>query len=397
MKIVHICFSNSYNDGWGYQDNLLPEYLAKHNIKNYVIASKNHFPDYMKQNEINQIKDKGDNYNIGLVNIRRIKTTRLTSTSYMPHGLCQLLDEIKPDMIFHHNICVGSMYVAAQYAKKNNIPFFVDNHADELNMRNSRLWIMLYHKFLLKTICHICDKSVSKYYGVTNSRCEFINKYYSIPKEKIELLPIGADTDFADKIADRDLLRTKYNLSKNDIIIVSGGKMGIRKGTDKLIQVISSLSKQYTNLRLILFGKYEDTYTEELAVSSDVVLNFSWCDRLKTLELLKLADVACWPIHHTTLIEDAISVETPLLIRKTSTTQHLIDGNGKWIYYLDENELKDTLSKLITDNQFTSFRDKCKMMKVKISYKTISEKLISDTIDVLQSKNSFNHITSTKN
>lgn len=384
MKIVHICFSNSYNDGWGYQDNLLPEYLARLNTQNYVIASKSHFPDYMKENEIKKIKDKGENYYIGVVNVRRIKTTRLTSTSLIPHGLCRLLDEIMPDMIFHHNICIGSMFVVAQYAQKKKIPLFIDNHADELNMRKSKLWTLLYHKFLLKTICHICDKSVSRYYGVTKSRCDFIHKYYAIRKEKIELLPIGADTDIADTLKTRQELRIKYNFSSEDIIVISGGKMGIHKGTDKLIRIVTNLRMQYANIKLVLFGKFEDPKTEELALGSNAVINFGWCDRLRTLELLKLADVACWPIHHTTLIEDAIAVETPLILKKSATTQHLINGNGIWLNKGGERELLESLIKFIQREELSSLETNCKKMKDTISYISIAKRVIANTINVLK-------------
>lgn len=41
------------------------------------------------------------------------------------------------------------------------------------------------------------------------------------------------------------------------------------------------------------------------------------------LIVLKLADVACWPIHYTTLIEDTVSVCTAIIIRKTIISAHL--------------------------------------------------------------------------
>ena len=48
MRIVHICISAPYIDGWGYQENLLPRYLQKAGTENYVIASMNDFPVYLK-------------------------------------------------------------------------------------------------------------------------------------------------------------------------------------------------------------------------------------------------------------------------------------------------------------------------------------------------------------
>ena len=73
MKIVHICISGPYIDNWGYQENLLPEYLTDLGTDNYVVTSKNNFPRYLSEEEVKEIYDKGENYYINNVSINRIK------------------------------------------------------------------------------------------------------------------------------------------------------------------------------------------------------------------------------------------------------------------------------------------------------------------------------------
>ena len=63
MKIVHICMI-AYIDGWGYQDNLLPEYMANAGHDVVVITNNNKFPSYLHIDEA---------YSYGLANYERVE------------------------------------------------------------------------------------------------------------------------------------------------------------------------------------------------------------------------------------------------------------------------------------------------------------------------------------
>ena len=254
MKIAHICISNPYIDGWGYQENLLPQYLQKIGVQNYVIASANDFPTYLSPKEIAEIKSKGKEYLIEEINVRRIKTKRLSTSFLVPFGLKKALEEIHPDVIFHHNFNCTSLPISARYAKKNNTPLLVDNHADVINMSHNIIWAFVYYKLLIRLSCLIHQKEITKAYGVTHARCSFIKDFYGVPTKKIDFMPIGADVDLADTIESKESLRLKYGFRNEDFIVVSGGKMGKDKGTDNLIAAVEKLNKSYPNLKLVLFG-----------------------------------------------------------------------------------------------------------------------------------------------
>lgn len=377
MKIVHICLSAPYVDGWGYQENLLPEYLQKNGVENHIITSNDNLPVYLNKEMKEEIVKKGNIYIIGEIKIHKIKGKKITTSMLVPYGLMDKLKEIAPDVIFHHNVSVTTLPIVSKYAKKHKCKLFADNHADEINMSKNKLWILLYYKFLSRLACRIRRNVFTRFYGVTYSRCDFINKYFGVSKDKIELLPIGADTDLADTLKSKKELRDKYGFSNEEKIVVSGGKMGIDKGTYDLINAIEELRSEH-KIRLILFGKFEDADTQELAKSKSFIVQHGWCDRIKTLELLKLADVACWPIHHTTLNEDAIAVETPLIIRKTDTTRHLVDGNGMWLESGNKNELKNAITSFYASKEenFAQIRQSCKIKKEYLSYNNISHTII---------------------
>ena len=380
MKIAHVSISGPFIDNWGYQVNLLTRYLQKVGINNYVVASANDFPSYLKQDTIDEIKSKGNNYDLDGVRVRRIPTKRVSTSFICTQGLKEVLEEIQPDAIFHHNFNCTSMPICARYAKRHNIPMMVDNHADIINMTSNKLWQWFYYKLLIGTSCKMHKKQIFKAYGVTHSRCDFIHDYYGLSQEKIDFLPIGADVDLAETISSKSELRYRYDYKESDYLVVSGGKMGKGKGTDCLIEAVEELHSQFHQLKLVLFGKFEDEETLAQANNSNFTTVYGWCDRTKTLELLKLADVACWPIHHTTLIEDAVAVCTPIINRKTGTSEHLIDGNGVWIGTGAKEDIKTALLHLLNQNeeQKELIRVACDKMKHIISYNTVSKKLLSD-------------------
>lgn len=377
MKIVHICLSAPYVDGWGYQENLLPEYLQKYGVENHIITSNDNLPVYLNKEMKEEIIKKGNLYCLGNIKIHKIKGEKITTSLLIPFGLMDKIENIAPDVIFHHNVSITTLPIVSKYAKKHKCKLFVDNHADEINMSKNRLWVLFYYKFLSRLACRIRRKSFIKFYGVTNSRCDFINKYFGVPKDNIELLPIGADTDLADTLMSKKELRDKYEFSQDEKIVVTGGKMGIDKGTHGLINAIEELRTKH-KIKLILFGKFEDEDTLKLAKSKNFVIIYGWCDRIKTLELLKLADVACWPIHHTTLNEDAIAVETPLIIRKTGTTEHLVEENGLWLKSGNKEELIKAIDIFyaMKEECFDTILQDCRKMREYLSYNNISQTII---------------------
>lgn len=369
MKIVHICLSGQYIDGWGYQENLLPHYLHMAGTENIVVTSSNSFPAYVKSDTIKDIISKGRDYEYDGVRIIRIPTLNPTPSLAFAPSLFRTIEEIGPDVIFHHDVVFTTLGSIRRYVRKHPAVLFVDNHADELNMSRHALWNLIYHKIANRAACMHILPYVKFFYGVTPARCAFLEKYYVIPSSKISLLPIGADIQKSDSILSKDDLRVKYGFGLDDRIVVSGGKMGKNKGTDILISAVSSIG-----CKLVLFGSFSDIGTLNRAENTENVTVFNWCDREKTLELLKLADVACWPVHHTTLIEDAVSVQTPLLVRETGNTRHLVKGNGMWT---SVDTLRDDLTSFFSAD-YSKFLHAAMLMKKEISYETIARRVIDD-------------------
>lgn len=371
----------NYLDGWGYQDNLLPEYMSRAGHDVVVVASANHFPSFLSKEEKKRILAKGTNYYVNKVHVYRIKTKLSTSNyNFYCSGLLEILKKENPDVIFHHGLNCSSMMISWKYiCDHKNVKFFIDNHSDRINESKCKIWNVIIKKIILTPCTKLINSKVTRYYGVTPGRCDYLLDSYSVDPNKVTLLPIGSDTDTIDKLnSSTSLLRDKYNIPNNSFVIVSGGKMGKDKGTVSLINAFKVFSKGRNNYRLILFGNYNDTETENLAKNTSNVLIFGWCDRKKSLELLKLSNIACWPIHHTTLIEDAVGCSLPLIVRKTSNTSHIIRGNGEFVRNGSVEELIAAFNK-ITAN-FKDYKKVAIEMHEKFSYTNIVKQIERDCL-----------------
>lgn len=380
MVIVHLC-GTAYLDGWGYQDNLLPAYQKKLGHEVHVVASGNHFPAYLNNEEREIIIQKGKDYDYNGVHIHRIRTYLSTSNfSFFYIGLFRKLCKIKPDIIFNHGVSAPLLIKSALYRAFNkNVKLVIDNHADYINCSKNKLWYNIYNKGIERIVASICKPLIKKAYGVTPLRCEYLHNIYGIEENKIDLLPIGGDTDLVKKITcTKEEIRAKYGVRADDMVIVSGGKMGPSKGTDNLIEAYKLMKLDYPNLKLVLFGKFEAKESENRAKREDGVILIGWCDRVKTLEILKMADIACWPQHHTTLIEDAVASGIPIIVRKTGNTSHLIQRNGQYVNSGTADELISAI-KLIIDN-YAMYKNSANEIKEIFSYDRIAKKVIEDCL-----------------
>lgn len=363
MKIVHITLH--YLDGWGYQDNLLPLYQEKAGNDVVVISDVNHLPNQDRD----KILSKGQEYYDGSIKVIRIKCYCNTSnTSFFCSGLYKYLMRIHPDQIFHHGVNSSTLVVSAWYKKKHSkTVLFVDNHADKINMSKNKIWHFCFDRVWLSMVCKLLNPWINKYYGVTPFRCDYLNEVYCIPNNKIGFLPLGCDTDTVDKIKEtKDELREQYGIEKKAFVIVSGGKMDKSKGTIELIEAYNEI-KKILPMTLVLFGSMDELVSKKANESDDIV-TIGWCDRNKTLSLLKLSDVAVWPLLHTTLIEDAVACGIPIIVKESDNVSHFEKvGNGIFLKYGNKNELIQSL-RTIRNSEYVN---NAQVAREKFSYHSI--------------------------
>lgn len=380
MKIVHICL-NAYIDGWGYQENMITQYQKKKGYEVEIIASATHFPKYLTDEEIKAIKNRGKEYVYNGIKTYRINTSiHTTGLTVRNPKLYRTIRKCNPDIIFHHDVTIPSLLKIVTYKIFHpNTTIVVDNHIDNTNKSRYALWNFLYLSLFTRLFLKVIEPSVRLFYGVTPGRCDFLINNLGIPQKKVKLLPIGCDTDIVNSIScNIEELRRKYALPLKGKIIISGGKMGMGKGTINLIKSVVKLKEAGHDVSLVLFGKFLDNETKMMANESNDVYTFGWCDRITTIELLKLSDVACWPLLHTTLIEDAVACAIPLVLFKSENTIHTVKNNGILIEKCDEMEIYNSLTDILFKERYNEYKQSAEQIRGYFSYNSIAEAVVED-------------------
>ena len=373
MKIVHICFSSPFVEGQGYQENILPQYQVLDGDEVYVIS----YNFIYNSNHWKHIPIGKTRYNN--VNIIRLRYNRLGWGIIIPKGLYRTLKGIKPDIIMNHGITPISLPICAYYVSKNkNCKLIADNHADPINCNQNKFIKLLLYKGFISITQKVIIKYIDRYYGVTKLRCIFLEEMFGIPRNKIGLIPISGDIELSNTIDKKEVLRKKYELDKKLFYIICGGKLSMEKGISVLTNTIQKLRQEGFPIELILFGSFSDKVTENFIQQFNFIKFMNWCDRIKTLELLKLSDIAIWPVHHTTLCEDAVSVGTPLILKETGNTEHLIKGNGVFIKNCTEEDLRTAILYIYDEHNKNKISNACIKMKDILNYHTVANTIKTD-------------------
>lgn len=362
MKIVQICLCGSHNPYLGYQDSILPRYYKELGFECVTVTSEY----YKEKGEVihsdkNCIVEKG------------VKVIRLANKFGLPYsinnklrlykGVKKVLENEKPDIIFLHNFQCLSLYSIIRYCKKNlSVRVYADSHTDYINSMTTWTSKYILHGIVWKHGVKKLIPFVKKFWGVTEQRCLFMEKVYDIPREKIDLLVMGADSrkiDFENKDTIRKNIREEYNISEKDFLIVTGGKIDKKKNIHLLVKAIDTL--QMENIKLLIFGKVEQDMEKSFETEinqKEFVRYIGWIDSDKVYNYFLAADLGAFPGTHSVLWEQAVGSGLPCLFKYWSGMTH-VDVGGNCIL-LDEENLK-LLDKVIS----AIVSDKTKYSKMK--------------------------------
>lgn len=370
IKILHIC--QYYNDGWGYQENLLPKYQAKlgHEV---VVVTSDRRPYYAGDSNP-RIVGTGTFYDNGIRVERLPIKWEFRNRFVVFKNLFEKLEEEKPDYIFFHGLTSPALATVSYYKKKQEKTFVaVDSHSDLTNSARKWLWRKIYYEGYWKAKIRKYIDYIDLVFGVTPARCHFVQYFLGIPENKLRLLPIGADTSTTvDLLKNRKELRGEYGLSEQDIVLVTGGKLNSRKKLDELLIAIKGL-----NVKLLIFGKIIDEKCRKLLEKAENAIFFGWQGRINTLKMLSAADIAIWPGTHTTLMEDAIATQTPLIERYHGNTAHHIRGNGAYLFAATSIEIRQLLTILIENRELLKKMKSAALNQYKLlSYENIAKESI---------------------
>lgn len=351
MKITHICLCGPVTDNWSYQDNLLPKFHKRLGYDVSVIASKY---VWNKKGEI--IRDERNEYfneyDIKTIRIESKFGANINSKFKMYRSLYKNIKNESPNILFIHGIQFIDILSIVKYIKENpEVEVYVDNHADFSNSASNWVSKNILHRFVWKSMGKIIEPYVKKFYGVLPARVDFLIDIYKIPKEKTELLVMGADDDKVKEAHEgsyRSKIREKYQIKDTDFLIVTGGKIDTaKKQTLLLMDAVNQIGNE--NIKLIVFGSVSSELEEQVKKLSDskFVRYIGWIDPNDSYKYFSSADLVIFPGRHSVFWEQVVGLGIPIIAKYWEGTTHIeLDGNCLFLYKDKIAEMKENILKL---------------------------------------------------
>lgn len=178
-------------------------------------------------------------------------------------------------------------------------------------------------QFLKKSVKIIC---VSE-----NLKKKILKRYY-LEKSRIEVIPIGIQTDiFIPRPSEeKKSIRKKLGLGENDLVIgFVASEISYPKGGNEVITVFSELRKKYSNLKFLLIGKPKIEIPKDSSV-----LHFDFVKREELPLFYNAMDIFLFPSKSEgapKVVMEACACGIPVIATYTGGIPELFEKNYKFL------------------------------------------------------------------
>lgn len=370
MRVVHLCLSCFYIDGFGYQENELIRQHVSDGHEVFVIASTETFGRDGRLTYVEPSSYHG---------MEGATVTRLAYSKFLPRvlmkklrmhrGVYELLCERKPDVMLFHGLCGWELQAAARYKRENpSARLYVDSHEDENNSGRTFLSKYLLHRLYYRWVIQRCLAAFDMVLCVSLETIEFVTTNYGVPAGRLEFYPLGGHVFEDDEYSRRRAAaRADCGIAEDQMLLVQTGKMGRRK---KVLESLRAFTKtKGAQLRFVLAGVFDDEVRSEALklIEADARIRFvGWktSDQLK--DLLCAADVYVQPGTQSATMQMSLCARCPVVLDDVLSHGPFVDGNG-WL-------VKDGAG---LESVFSQIRDQPELLgRMSIRSRQIAEQLL---------------------
>ena len=382
-NIVHLVLNGPVTDGFDYQDNNLTKYQRRDGFQVSIITSQWVWGQEGKLERY----DKTDYFNddgVRVIRLPIIGKQIFYRKMKLFKGVYSAIDECSPNLLFIHGLSYLDIITVARYLKKHpEVIAYADNHSDFTNSATNWISKEILHKIIWRHCAQVVNPYIRKFYGVLPARVDFLVDMYNLPREKCELLVLGADDDKveeANKPEIKQRIREKHGIASDDFMIVTGGKIDRwKEQTLLLMEAVQNI--QNDKVRLIIFGSVEDYLSERVHELSDgrKIQYIGWIPSKETYHYIAAADLAVFPGRHSTLWEETVALGVPMLCKDHPGTHHVdLGGNVRFLEKDSFKEIQDEIENLLNNTEeYNKMKTVAKEEGMKaFSYREIARKAI---------------------
>lgn len=384
MKVVHLCLGCFFPDNYSYQENMLPKFHKQLGYDVEVIASLVTFDKDGKGTFLEKGSTYQNEYDIKVTRLDYKKPIKVYRKLKRYVGTYTAIEKAKPDILFIHGCQFMDMDEVVKYVKKHTtVRVYVDNHADFSNSGTNWLSKNVLHKILWRHAAHIIEPYTTKFYGVLPARVKWLENMYKLPKEKCELLVMGADDEKVEAALKPDVkaeIRKKYEIEPDDFLIMTGGKIDPWKTqTLLLMEAVGKIDNP--KVKLIVFGSVTPDLKDKIRerCKGTKVQYIGWIDSANSYNYFAAADLVVFPGRHSVFWEQVAGLGIPMLCKYWEGTTHVdLGGNVEFLKEDSASEIKEKIEKLVNNprkyNQMKRVAEE-KGMET-FSYKKIAERAL---------------------
>lgn len=355
MKILHVCTSGEYTEGFSYQDNLLTKYMVKQGWDVYLIASPLAFDENGKTVKLPAPQSYVNAHGVKVTRLPYKKPEKICRKLRRMEGFAQKLEEIRPDVIYIHLPQTTDSGVVIRYLKKHpEVKLYCDNHADFSNSATNWLSENILHRILWKRYMQRLNRYAVVFYGVLPARVEFLKNVYGLPADRCELLVMGGDDDLvqaAERPEVKEELRRTYGIGPDDFLIMTGGKIDPWKTqTLLLMQAVKNIDDD--RVKLIVFGSVSDDLMPKVRELADgkKIQYIGWVRSDDSYRYFAAADLAVFPGRHSVFWGQVAAQGIPMLCKRWEGTDDIDQGgNVRFLTRDSVEEIQGEIQRLLDD------------------------------------------------
>lgn len=361
MKILHLMLGNFYIDNYSYQENYLPKYHKQMGHDVEIIASLYTFDENGKGAWLPKASKYISEHGIPVTRLDFAKRPGARRFRWF-QGLREELERVDPELIFIHNVQFMDIDIVVDYCKKHpQTKVFADNHADFSNSATNWLSKNILHKIIWRRCAQKINPYVTRFYGVLPARVDFLANMYGLPREKIELLIMGADDELVEAAAAPEIrknIREKYGIAQDDFLVMTGGKIdAFKTQTLLLMEAVQKLNNP--KVKLIVFGSVTPELKERVnaLANGEKVQYIGWIQAKDSYQYFAACDLAVFPGRHSVFWEQVAAQSVPLLCKRWDGTTHVdICGNTIFLERDSVEEITENLEKILNPVNYAKLK-----------------------------------------
>lgn len=260
------------------------------------------------------------------------------------------------DVVHVHEHRQTLSIIACYFARRYGIPYVVQAHGSVLPFFQKEGLKNIFDKVFGFKILH----GASNVFALTEVEKEQYLKM-GVEEDRIEIVPLGINIEEYSNLPEGGIFREKFNISKDDKLIIFIGRVHEIKGLDLLIDAFKELADSVSDVKLAIVGPddgYMDALNSRIAecgLSDKVIVTGPLYKREKQ-EALVDCDLFVMPSKYesfTTSGLEAMACGKPLVLTKNNHIHDWVDGSVGLACDDDKMSLKDAMAEVLFDEELS--------------------------------------------